>query len=103
MLAPLDERMIRSLLTYDEDFEWKMDGDPREAFGENCVSAGLAYLFRRFEFLEARLDTPGSFEGAEWPDPPYWAIIFKVCDVCKYMQQDSLTNTLYIRNDHGSI
>ena len=82
MLTPLDERMIRSLLTYDEDFEWKMmDSDPRRGFGKNCVSAGLAYLFRRFDFFEARLDTPGSLGGAEWPDPPYWAIYFKVCDL----------------------
>ena len=89
MLAPLDERMIRSLLTYDEDFEWKMmDSNPRHGFDKNCVSAGLAYLFRRFEFFEARLDTPGSLGGAEWPDPPYWAIIFKVCDLGNnHMQQ----------------
>ena len=90
MLAPLDERMIRSLLIYDEDFEWKMmDSDPREAFGENCVSAGLAYLFRRFEFFGARLDTPGAMGGAEWPDPPYWAIIFKVCDLGNTHTQQS--------------
>ena len=87
MLAPLDERMLRSLLTYDEEFELKRDSDPREAFGENCVSGGLEYIFRRFEFFGARLDTPGAIGGAEWPDPPYWAIIFRVCDVGNHMQQ----------------
>ena len=81
MLAPLDERMLCSLLTYDKELERKMDSDPREAFGENCVSGGLQYIFRRFEFFEARLDTPGATGGAEWPDPPYWAIDFKVCEV----------------------
>ncbi len=87
MLAPLDERMLRSLLIYDEDFEWEMHGDPREEFGKNCVSAGLQFIFFRFKFFEARLDTPGAIGGAEWPDPPYWAIIFRVCDVGNHMQQ----------------
>ena len=88
MLAPLDERMIRSLLVYDEDFEWKMmDSNPREAFGKNSVSAGLAYIFRRFAFFEARLESPGTIGGAEWPDPPNWAIDFRVCVVSNHMQQ----------------
>lgn len=87
MLAPLDERMVRSLVTYDEDFEWKMDSDPREAFGKNCVSAGLQFIFRRFEVFQARLDTPGATGGAEWPDPPYWDIDFKVHKAGNHMQQ----------------
>lgn len=87
MLAPLDERMLRSLLTYDEELEWEMDSDPREAFGKNCVSAGPQYIFRRFEFFEARLDTPGAIGSVEWPDPPNWAVDFRVCDIGNHMQQ----------------
>lgn len=87
MLVPLDERMLCSLVTYDDEVERKTHSDPREAFGQNCVSGGLQFIFDRFRLFEARLDTPGATGGAEWPDPPLWAIDFRVSNVANYMQQ----------------
>ncbi len=78
MLAHLDERMLLSLVIYDEEFEYTTHSDPREAFEKNWVSAGLQFIFDRFRIFRAVLDTPGGMGGAEWPDPPYWAIEFRV-------------------------
>ena len=87
MLAPLDERMLRSLVTYDEEFEYTTHSDPREAFEKNWISAGLQFIFDRFRLFWAVLDTPGADSSAEWPDPPYWAIEFRVYTAGNHRQQ----------------
>ena len=87
MLAPLDERMLRSLVTYDEEFEYTTHSDHREALGENCISGGLQFIFDRFRLFWAVLDTPGARSSAEWPDPPHWAIEFRVYTAGYHRQQ----------------